>query len=120
MTKQQFMRRFHDNHWDYDYDNNVINLGRQLYCRVSEDPEGVMIFLIYSDKTKENIEIKYNLETQTIRNLSSVKGRYKDRDLYIGLYSILGFLELLEYDDFKIEYIYKFGWLIDIALNPPY
>ena len=121
MTKKEFMRKFHENHFDYDYENNVINLGHNMYCHMSEDPKGVMSFLIYSNKSKENVQINYNLQTETICNLSDISGNYQDRDLYIALYSILGFLELLSYEDFKMEHIYKFGWLIDMAMfNPPH
>ena len=120
MTKKEFMRKFHENHFDYDYENDVINLGHDMYCHMSEDTKDVMSFLIYSNKSKENVQINYNLQTETICNLSDISGRYQDRDLYIALYAILGFLELLSYEDFKIEYIYKFGWLIDMAMfNPP-
>ena len=120
MTKKEFMRKFHENRFDYDDENKVINLGHDMYCHMSEDPKDVMSFLIYSNKSKENVQINYNLRTETICNLSDISGRYQDRDLYIALYSILGFLELLSYEDFKIEYIYKFGWLIDMAMfNPP-
>lgn len=120
MTKKEFMRKFHENHFDYDDENKVINLGHDMYCHMSEDTKDGMSFLIYSNKSKENVQINYNLQTETICNLSDISGRYQDRDLYIALYAILGFLELLSYEDFKIEYIYKFGWLIDMAMfNPP-
>ena len=121
MTKKEFMRKFHENRFDYDDENKVINLGHDMYSHMSEDPKDVMSFLIYSNKSKENVQINYNLQTETICNLSDISGTYQDRDLYIALYSILGFLELLSYEDFKIEYIYKFGWLIDMAMfNPPH
>ena len=120
MTKKEFMRKFYEAHFDYDDENNVINLGHDMYCHMSEDPKDVMSFLIYSNKSKENVQINYNLQTETICNLSDISGNYQDRNLYIALYAILGFLELLSYEDFKIEYIYKFGWLIDMAMfNPP-
>lgn len=120
MTKKEFMRKFHENRFDYDYENDVINLGHDMYCHMSEDTKDVMSFLIYSNKSKENVQINYNLQAETICNLSDISGKYQDRDLYIALYAILGFLELLSYEDFKIEYIYKFGWLIDMAMfNPP-
>lgn len=120
MTKSDFYRKFYDNHFNYDYDNCVIKLGHEMFCHVSEEPKGVMSFLIYSDKTEENVKINYNLETETICNLSDIMGWYKDRDIYIGLYTILTFLEMLSYDTFSIEPIFKFGWLIDMSMyNPP-
>lgn len=120
MTKDEFMRKFHDNHWDYDYENKVITLGHQMYCHMEEDQEGIISFLIYSDKTKENVLIKYNLMLETIFNMKDISALYQDRDLYIGLYGVLGFLEMMKYETFSIEHIYKFGWLIDMAMfNPP-
>ena len=120
MTKSEFYRKFYDNHFNYDYDNCVINLGHEMFCHVSEEPKGVMSFLIYSDRTKENVKINYNLETETICNLSDIEGSYRHRDLYIAIYTILTFLAMLPYEAFSIEPIYKFGWLIDIAMyNPP-
>lgn len=120
MTKSEFYRKFYDNHFDYDYDNCVINLGHEMFCHVSEEPKGVMSFLIYSDKTEENVKINYNLEAETICNLSDIMGWYKDRDIFIGLYTILTFLEMLPYETFSIEPIFKFGWLIDMSMyNPP-
>lgn len=120
MTKSEFYRKFYDNHFNYDYDNCVINLGHEMFCHVSEEPKGVMSFLIYSDKTEENVKINYNLETETICNLSDIEGRYRHRDLYIAIYTILTFLATLPYETFSIEPIYKFGWLIDMAMyNPP-
>lgn len=120
MTKSEFYRKFYDNHFNYDYDNCVINLGHDMFCHVSEEPKGVMSFLIYSDKTEENVKINYNLETETICNLSDIEGNYRHRDLYIAIYTILTFLAMLPYETFSIEPIYKFGWLIDMAMfNPP-
>ena len=120
MTKSEFYRKFYDNHFNYDYDNCVINLGHEMFCHVSEEPKGVMSFLIYSDRTKENVKINYNLETETICNLSDIEGSYRHRDLYIAIYTILTFLAMLPYEAFSIEPIYKFGWLIDMAMyNPP-
>lgn len=120
MTKSEFYRKFYDNHFNYDYDNCVINLGHEMFCHVSEEPKGVMSFLIYSDKTEENVKINYNLETETICNLSDIEGNYRHRDLYIAIYTILTFLAMLPYQTFSIEPIYKFGWLIDMAMyNPP-
>ena len=120
MTKSEFYRKFYDNHFNYDYDNCVINLGHKMFCHVSEEPIGVMSFLIYSDKTEENVKINYNLETETICNLSDIMAWYKDRDIFIGLYTILTFLEMLPYETFSIDPIFKFGWLIDMSMyNPP-
>lgn len=120
MTKSEFYRKFYDNHFNYDYDNCVINLGHEMFCHVSEEPKGVMSFLIYSNKTEENVKINYNLETETICNLSDIEGNYRHRDLYIAIYTILTFLAMLPYQTFSIEPIYKFGWLIDMAMyNPP-
>ena len=120
MTKSEFYRKFYDNHFNYDYDNCVINLGHDMFCHVSEEPKGVMSFLIYSDKTEENVKINYNLEAETICNLSDIEGNYRHRDLYIAIYTILTFLAMLPYETFSIEPIYKFGWLIDMAMfNPP-
>lgn len=120
MDKKHFMRKFHDNHFNYDYENSVINLGHEMFCHVLEEPKGVMSFLIYSDRTKENVKINYNLETETICNLSDIEGSYRHRDLYIAIYTILTFLAMLPYETFSIEPIYKFGWLIDMAMyNPP-
>ena len=120
MDKKHFMRKFHDNHFNYDYENSVINLGHDMFCHVLEEPKGVMSFLIYSDRTKENVKINYNLETETICNLSDIEGSYRHRDLYIAIYTILTFLAMLPYETFSIEPIYKFGWLIDMAMyNPP-
>ena len=120
MDKKHFMRKFHDNHFNYDYENSVINLGHEMFCHVLEEPKGVMSFLIYSDRTKENVKINYILETETICNLSDIEGSYRHRDLYIAIYTILTFLAMLPYETFSIEPIYKFGWLIDMAMyNPP-
>lgn len=121
MDKKQFMRKFHDNHFNYDYENSVINLGHEMFCHVLEEPKGVMSFLIYSDRTKENVKINYNLETETIYNLSDIEGSYRHRDLYIAIYTILTFLAMLQFENVSIEPIYKFGWLIDMAMyNPPH
>jgi hypothetical protein len=49
VDKKHFMRKFHDNHFNYDYENSVINLGHEMFCHVLEEPKGVMSFLIYSD-----------------------------------------------------------------------
>ena len=120
MTKSEFYCKFYDNHFNYDYDNCVINLGHEMFCHVSEESKGVISFLIYSNKTEENVKINYNLETETICNLSDIEGNYRHRDLYIAIYTILTFLAMLPYKTFSIEPIYKFGWLIDMAMyNPP-
>ena len=56
MTKKEFMRKFYEAHFDYDDENNVINLGHDMYSHMSEDPKDVMSFLIYSNKSKKTFK----------------------------------------------------------------
>lgn len=119
MTKQHFIRKLQLDKFDYDYDNHVIRLGKEIYCLLQEEQKGVMSFFIYSDKSEENVEIKFQYSTETIFNICDISGNYKDRDMYVALYSILAAIELTKYDSFSMEHIYKFGWLIDLAMYKP-
>lgn len=119
MTKQQFIRKFQFDKFDYDYDNHIINLGKDIYCLILEDPKGVMSFFIHSEKSEENVELKFQYSTETIFNISDISGNYRDRDMYMAIYSILSTIELTKYDSFSMEHLYKFGWLIDMAMFKP-
>ena len=120
MTKEKFIEEFNKNGFKYDKVNHVIDMGDELYCHIDTayDPFGkddVLTFFIYSNKTGEGEEISYSLSTESI-DCERINARLKDRDIYIGLYAILTWLETISHESFELCHIYKYGWLLDFAM----
>lgn len=120
MTKEKFIEEFNKNGFKYDKINHVIDMGDELYCHIDTayDPFGkddVLTFFIYSNKTGEGEEISYSLSTESI-DCERINARLKDRDIYIGLYAIMTWLETISHESFELCYIYKYGWLLDFAM----
>lgn len=124
MTKEKFIEEFNKNGFKYDKENHVIDMGDDLYCHIGTpyDPfekDDVLSFFIYSNKTGEGEEINYRLSTESIEGEGRINSRLKDRDIYIGLYAIMTWLESITHDSFELCHIYKYGWLLDFALFGP-
>ena len=120
MTKEKFIEEFNKNGFKYDKVNHVIDMGDELYCHIDTayDPFGkddVLTFFIYSNKTGEGEEISYSLSTESI-DCERINARLKDRDIYIGLYAIMTWLETISHESFELCHIYKYGWLLDFAM----
>ena len=120
MTKEKFIEEFNKNGFKYDKVNHVIDMGDELYCHIDTayDPFGkddVLTFFIYSNKTGEGEEISYSLSTESIE-CERIDARLKDRDIYIGLYAIMTWLESISHESFELCHIYKYGWLLDFAM----
>ena len=120
MTKEKFIEEFNKNGFKYEKVNHVIDMGDELYCHIDTayDPFGkddVLTFFIYSNKTGEGEEISYSLSTESI-DCERINARLKDRDIYIGLYAIMTWLETITHESFELCHIYKYGWLLDFAM----
>ena len=124
MTKEKFIEEFNKNGFKYDKENHVIDMGDDLYCHIGIpydpfDKDDVLSFFIYSNKTGEGEEINYRLSTESIEGEGRINSRLEDRDIYIGLYAIMTWLESITHDSFELCHIYKYGWLLDFALFGP-
>jgi hypothetical protein len=120
MTKEKFIEEFNKNGFKYDKTNHVIDMGDELYCHIGTaydpfDKGDVLSFFIYSNKTGEGEEITYRLSTEAIE-CGKINAELKDRDIYIGLYAILTWLETITHESFELCHIYKYGWLLDFAM----
>lgn len=124
MTKEKFIEEFNKNGFKYDKENHVIDMGDDLYCHIGIpydpfDKDDVLSFFIYSNKTGEGEEINYRLSTESIEGEGKINSRLRDRDIYIGLYAIMTWLETITHESFELCNIYKYGWLLDFAMFGP-
>lgn len=124
MTKEKFIEEFNKNGFKYDKENHVIDMGDDLYCHIGIpydpfDKDDVLSFFIYSNKTGEGEEINYRLSTESIEGEGRINSRLRDRDIYIGLYAIMTWLETITHESFELCNVYKYGWLLDFAMFGP-
>lgn len=124
MTKEKFIEEFNKNGFKYDKENHVIDMGDDLYCHIGIpydpfDKDDVLSFFIYSNKTGEGEEINYRLSTESIEGEGKINSRLRDRDIYIGLYAIMTWLETITHESFELCNVYKYGWLLDFAMFGP-
>lgn len=126
MTKEKFIEEFNKNGFKYDKENHVIDMGNDLYCHIGTaydyfEKDDVLTFFVYSNKTGEGEEISYRLSTESIEGEGKINSRLKDRDIYIGLYAIMTWLETIAHESFELCHVYKYGWLLDFAMfGPPH
>ena len=121
MTKEKFIQEFNKAGFKYDKVNHVIDMGNELYCHIDTaydffEKDDVLTFFIYSNKTGEGEEVSYRLSTETVEGDGTINAKLEDRDIYIGLYAILTWLETITHQSFELCHIYKYGWLLDFAM----
>lgn len=124
MTKEKFIEEFNKNGFKYDKENHVIDMGNDLYCHIGTaydyfEKDDVLTFFVYSNKTGEGEEVSYRLSTETVEGDGTINAKLKDRDIYIGLYAIMTWLETITHESFELCNVYKYGWLLDFAMFGP-